>query len=142
MVKLCVRLLSVAVTTTQLVYTIVLSVCREHAKAVKAFKRDNKGTEDFVNKAEQNMHDHASQWVKSTQPNKIIQALGQLREAAELFKDEGIAGNRSELKTLATTVLDNVCLAGTHILNQKAWRFLKTDGQPELDWYSPEWLKS
>ena len=106
-------------------------MCREHGKAISVFKRDNKGTDDFKSKAKEHMSNHASQWVKSTQPNKFIQALGQLREAAELFKDEGIAGNRSELKTLAITVLDNVCLAGTHILNQKTWRYLETDGQPD-----------
>ena len=69
-------------------------------------------------------------------------ALAKLRDATETVKDSKANGKTTEVQNLAEQVLENVSLIATHILSLKQWHYLKIDGDQELEWFSPEWLKT
>ena len=135
-------MMSVAVTTIQLIHVIVLSVCREHEKAIRKAEKDYRDQDKDGNLLADTQKDHAVQWVKSTTPNKIVIALAKLRHAIENIKDTQTMEKTSEVLNLADQVLENICLTATHILSLRQWHYLKKDSEQELEWFSTEWLKT
>lgn len=121
-------MLGVSVTTIQLIHVIVISVCREHEKALKRVERDSRASGKGQEEMSEAQVLHATQWVKSVTPNKIVRALALLRNASESVKDgEMVGGYKLEIGNLADQVLENVTLIATQILSLKQWHYLKAD---------------
>lgn len=94
-------MLGVSVTTIQLIHVIVISVCREHEKVLKRVERVSKDKETGHEELREAHEQHATSWVKSTTPNKIVRALALLRDASETVKEGKIVEYKLEIGNLA-----------------------------------------